>query len=134
MKIERLEKYMAEESRDFEIDKAHLTSCLMRLPNLHSKWLRRLMMEQGRYLKMEDARRKLFREKHEFYLTKFEIEIKPNQLSWYIEADEQYSKILLKISIQKKIVDYLERIMDKIKNQNYILRNITDWEKFKSGV
>ena len=139
--IKRLNDYMAEEAEDFEIDRNHLTACLMRLPNLHSKWMRRLIDEQGRYLRMEDARRKMFRRKHELYHTgrtrdgkeTFDLEVRPNHLIWYIEADAEYSALLLKVDIQKKVVKYCEAVLDKVKNQNYVLRNIIEWERYKAG-
>ena len=132
--IPKLDAYMAEEEKDFAIDKAHLTSCLMNLPIIHAKWLRRLINEQALFIKMDAARRKMFRDKHEYYSSQYKLEIKPNHLLWYVEADPDYSKMLFKIDVQKKIIDYLERIVQRIKDHNYIIRNIQDWEKFKAGV
>lgn len=134
MKIKRLEKYMKEEEQDFIIDKNHLTSCLMNLPKTHSKWLKYFYREYGNFIKLEDKRKKIFRKKHKYYSTEYDLEIKPNQLIWYIESDEAYSAILLKVSVQKKIVEYLEKVVDKVKSQGYTIKNIIEWERYKLGV
>lgn len=133
MKIRRLEEYMREEEIDFNIDKAHLNECLIKIPKLHSKWMKFFFREQGKFFLLEDERKKLFRQKHKYYLTEYELEIKPNQLIWYIESDKEYSKLLLKINVQKSIVDYLEKIVKKTKDQNFIIKNIIEWERYIHG-
>jgi hypothetical protein len=91
------------------------------------------MNEQALYLKMEAMRRRLFREKHEYYSSEYNLDIKPNHITWYIEADKEYSKILFQVDVQKTIVNYLERIVKRVSDQNYIIRNIQEWERFKGG-
>jgi len=134
MKIKRLERYISEEEEDLNIDKNHLTTCLINLPKVHSKYLKYYYREQATFIKMEKDRRDLFRTKHKYYLTGYKLEIKPNQLIWYIESDKEYSSLLTKISIQKKIIEYLEDILNKIKTQNFIIANIVKWEMWKSGI
>jgi len=134
MKIKRLEEYMSEEEGDLNIDKNHLTTCLINLPKVHSKWLKYYYREQATYIKLDKDRRDLFRIKHKYYSTEYELEIKANQLIWYIESDKIYSKLLTQISVQKKIIEYLEDILNKIKTHNFIITNIVKWETWKSGI
>ena len=39
----------------------------------------------------------------------------------------------LKIGMSEAKVEYLESIVKQINNRGYQLKNITDWERFKSG-
>jgi hypothetical protein len=134
MKIKRIERYISEEAEDLNIDKNHLTTCLINLPKVHSKYLKYYYREQSTFIKMDQDRRDLFRKKHKYYSTEYELEIKSNQLIWYIESDKEYSSLLTQISVQKKIIEYLEDILNKIKTQNFIISNIVKWEMWKTGI
>jgi hypothetical protein len=134
MRIKRLEEYLKQEAEDLQIDKNSLSKSLSNLPNLHSKWLRYYYEEQEKLLMIEKKRRKLFREKHEFYKFNYEMQLKDNQLIYYIEADKEYTEILLKYDIQRKIVEFLDTVIKKIRDQNFIIRNLIEWERYKLGL
>lgn len=134
MKIKQLDYYSKEETADLEIDRNSLSSSLTKLPMLHSKWLRFYYEEQERLMHLEKKRRKLFRDKHKYYFTQYEVELKPNQLIYYIESDKEYSELLFKYEVQKKIVEFVDTVLKKIKDQNFIITNIIKWEQYKLGI
>jgi hypothetical protein len=134
VRIKALERYMEEERKDFDIEKDKLSSALAKLPNLHSKWMRYAFGEHEKLIGLEHKARKLFREKHRYYKTEYDVQVKDNQLVWYIESDPEYSELLLKINVQKKIIEYLDAIVRKVRDQNYVIRNIIEWEQYKMGI
>jgi hypothetical protein len=51
----------------------------------------------------------------------------------YLESDKDIINLSLKIGLQEAVVEYLESIIKQINNRNFILKNILDWEKFRTG-
>lgn len=133
MKIAKLEKYISEESDDLLIENDKLNSKMMSLPQIHSKWLKYFYRESMLLLKYEEEEKKIFRKKFEFYLTQYDVEIKSNQVKWYVESDDEYIRISRKVNIQNKVVSYLEDVVKKVNNLNFLIKNIIDWKKFISG-
>jgi hypothetical protein len=51
----------------------------------------------------------------------------------YIDADKDVVDASLKMGVQEAKVEYLESIIKQINNRNFILSNIINWEKFRTG-
>ena len=54
-------------------------------------------------------------------------------ISIYLDGDEQLINILLKKSLHQEIVDYCSSVIKEINNRTFQLNNIIKWEIFTSG-
>ena len=61
------------------------------------------------------------------------LRILKSDIPTYIDADKDVVEASLKIGVQEAKVEYLESIIKQINNRNFILSNIINWEKFRTG-
>jgi hypothetical protein len=52
----------------------------------------------------------------------------------YIEADEQLSKISLKIKYYDTLLKFLEEIIKSLNNRGFAIKNAIDWMRFQNGL
>lgn len=128
-----IERYLVEAERDFNLDKADLEAKLREIPNLHNKWLRHFYRESHRLLKKEKDLKKCWREKMNFYLFEYEYEVKHTQVKFYIESDEEYSKIYYQITCLQKVVDMVESILKKTTQLSFDINNLIKFKELKAG-
>jgi len=144
MKIDDIYDLWREDSY-FERDE--LTEETLKIPQLHSKYLRILSGERIRLKMLESESKKLYKNKHEYYRGDIDedtlkekgweqnpLKILRQDLDMYIQQDQDMSEISSKIEMQKEKVSILESILQQINNRGYQIKSIIDWEKFKAGV
>ena len=123
--------------KDSKIDETNITLEETRSPALLNKYLKlytnfRLMLS-----KAESDMKILKREKWMFYTGKserpFELKILKNDVSTFIDADEEMIKLSSKIDYLKQVNLYLEHIVKNLHSRGFQLRNITTWIKNTEG-
>ena len=55
------------------------------------------------------------------------------EISMFIEADEDICKLQYKIDYIEQVLLYLDSILRMINNRNFQIKNAIEWEKFKNG-
>jgi CRISPR/Cas system CSM-associated protein Csm2 small subunit len=128
-----IEKYLKEAEEDFNFSKADLEDKLRSVPNLHSKWLRHFYRQSHKLIVKEKELSKVWRDKLNYYLFHYEYEVKPTQVKYYIESDEEYSVIFYQINCQKKIVECLESILKKTTQLSFDINNLIKFKELKAG-
>ena len=96
--------------------------------------------------KIELDYKTLYRDKSDYYVGKLPTEIlkeygwKPNPRDYYkteipmlLDADEDLSKLSLKIAYQKEKITLLESIITTISKCGFDIKNHIDMRKFESG-
>ena len=123
--------------KDSKIDETNITLEETRSPALLNKYLKlytnfRLMLS-----KAESDMKILKREKWMFYTGKserpFELKILKNDVTTFIDADEEMIKLSSKIDYLKQVNLYLEHIVKNLHSRGFQLRNITTWIKYTEG-
>ena len=123
--------------KDSKIDETNITLEETRSPALLNKYLKlytnfRLMLS-----KAESDMKILKTEKWMFYTGKserpFELKILKNDVSTFIDADEEMIKLSSKIDYLKQVNLYLEHIVKNLHSRGFQLRNITTWIKYTEG-
>ena len=123
--------------KDSKIDETNINLEETRSPALLNKYLKlytnfRLMLS-----KAESDMKILKREKWMFYTGKserpFELKILKNDVSTFIDADEEMIKLSSKIDYLKQVNLYLEHIVKNLHSRGFQLRNITTWIKYTEG-
>lgn len=143
MKLEEIHDLWAD---DCNVDRTELGEESLRIPKLHSKYLRIYSEERLLLRKLEENRKELVKLKHDYYRgilpeedlkangwTPFQLSVLKSDVPLYLDADQDVIKINLKISVQQEKVDTLEAIVRSISNRGYLIKNAIDYERFKVG-
>jgi hypothetical protein len=127
--------------KDLELDQESL-----KIPQLHSKYMRIITEENSILNKMMYAHKMLERDKFEYYAGKMcdedlqergweplNLKIMKNDIPRYIEGDKDIIRSLMKISDYREKVALLKSIIDSINSRSFIITNAIKWKKFISG-
>ena len=132
---------------DSYFERDELTEETLRIPQLHSKYLRTLSQERIRLKMFESDYKKLYRIMHEYYRGDLDedtlkekgwsqnpLKILRQDIEMYILQNQNIIDLSSKISMQKEKITVLESILQQINNRGYQIKSIIDWEKFKAGL
>jgi len=131
---------------DSKIDDLELDQESLKIPQLHSKYMRIITEENSILGKMMYAHKMLERDKFEYYTGKMcdedlkergweplNLKIMKNDVPRYIESDKDIIRGLMKISDYREKVALLKSIIDSINSRSFIITNAIKWKKFISG-
>jgi len=131
---------------DSKIDDLELDQESLKIPQLHSKYMRIITEENSILGKMMYAHKMLERDKFEYYTGKMcdedlkergweplNLKIMKNDVPRYIEGDKDIIRGLMKISDYREKVTLLKSIIDSINSRSFIITNAIKWKKFISG-
>lgn len=141
-----LENIQNEWEKNSKIDYSNLGTESIRIPVIHDKYLKIFIDERIRLKGMEFELSKLVRSKTNYYkgeMTVDELEEKgweqfqgrllKNEISNYIETDDDYIKIKQNIVVQQEKINYLDSIIKQLNNRGFQIKNALDWLKFSRG-
>lgn len=133
-------------SADCEVDRTELGEESLKIPKLHSKYLRIFTEERLLLRRLEEERKELARTKFDYYRgilpedelkangwEPFRLNVLKTDIPTYIEADSDIIKLNLRVAMQQEKVDTLESIIRTINNRGYLIKNAIEYEKFKVG-
>jgi len=135
MNLEELQK-IAE--KDMKIDKDNLDIESLKIPELQHKNLKfhsnyNLLLKQK-----ETEYRMLYRKKWEHYSGKdekpFPLKILKQDISIYLDADEELNKARNTVEYYKTMVAELDGILKSLNNRGFQIKNAIDWKKFCEGL
>lgn len=137
MKLEELQILAAKDMKisQFDLDDESLKSSI-----LHQKWLDIMTDEILTLKRCEDELKKVYRSKWLYYSGKaepdeydrkgdFQLQVQKNDLTMFIESDDEYLKSKSIVDKQREKVAYIESIMKQINNRNWQIRNAIEWRK-----
>ena len=143
MELSELRKHVEQDSR---IDDTELDTESLKLPALHSKYLNFYHDAKLRLEKATNEYNRLFRLKWEYYSGKmdsatleqrgwepFDHKILRNDISIYLNGDEDLCKRKEVIVYIKSIVDYLEEVVKEVSFRHMKIKAAIDWRKFLGG-
>jgi len=133
-------------STDCDVDRTELGEEALKIPKLHSKYLRHFSEERLLLRRLEAERKELLLLKSDYYRgvlpeedlksngwEPFRLSVLKSDVHTYVEADQDIIKLNLRIAMQSEKVDTLESIIKSISNRGYLLKSAIDYEKFKVG-
>ena len=143
MKLEDIQELW---NRDREIDYTELGTESIRIPQIHDKYLKIFTDERIRLKGVEFELSKMVRAKTEYYSGKMSQEelerrgweqylerLLKNEISNYIESDEDVIKLKQQLVVLQEKINYLESIIKMINNRGFQIKNALDWLKFTNG-
>ena len=133
-------------SVDCKIDDLELDQESLKIPQLHSKYMRIITEENSILSKLMYAHKMMERDKFEYYTGKMcnedlqergweplNLKIMKNDVPRYIESDKEIIRHLMKISDYREKVGLLKTIIDSVNSRSFIITNAIKWKKFISG-
>ena len=131
---------------DCDIDRTELGNESLKLPKMHSKYLRIFSDENMLLKKLEQDRKQFIKLKYDYYRgimpseelkehgwQPFQLNVLKSDVPMHIEADQDIINLNLRIAMQQEKVDVLESIIKSIKDRGFQIKNAIEFEKFKVG-
>ena len=128
---------------DSKIDPELLDEESIKIPQLHSKYLKHLSDVKLLKIKKEMEYKVLLREKFEYYTGKadeevykekpFDLKILKQDLSLYMESDTDIQALLARINYYEEIMFFLDKVLHCLNNRGFQIKNSIDWQKFMQG-
>ena len=143
MELTELRKMVAAAAR---IDDTELDTESLRLPNLHNKYLNLYHDAKLRYERAANEYNRLYKLKWEYYTGKideetlkqkgwepFDHKILRNDISVYMNGDDDLCLRKEKMAYIQSIVNYLEEVVKEITFRPTKIKNAIEWRRFLSG-
>lgn len=142
----KIEEILSEWESDAQIDKTELADESLKIPKLHHKYYQILVNEKLTLKYHEIEYKKLRLQKHEFY-TQGPSELSKSKgwqmpakglilksdIPMYMDGDDDLSKLILKIDLQKEKIELLVSIIKTVMNRNFEIKSAIDFIKFSMG-
>ena len=142
----KIEDIVSEWDKDCKMDETELGEESTKIPVIHNKYLKIYMGENAQLKRMFAQRNKRKRLLTEYYLgeldqdeleelgrDQFYKKILKNEVEMYIESDDDFIDLNLKLALQQEKVNYLEAVLKSINNRGFQIKNAIDWLKFTNG-
>ena len=143
----KLEEISQEWIKDAKIDTTELDIESIKIPQLHSKYLK-IYFEERRKLKgLEFQSKEMYLNKYEYYNGRLSDEelknlnwepfmkrLMKNEVDLYLESDKDIIGNNMRIVNQKEKLDMIEEILKNLNQRNFQIKNAIDWKKFTQGV
>ena len=132
--------------RDARIDDTELDTESLRLPQLHNKYLNLYHDAKLWYEKAANEYNRLYKLKWEYYTGKIDAEtlkqkgwepfdhkILRNDVSVYMNGDDDLCNRKERMAYIQSIVNYLEEVVKEITFRHTKIKNAIEWRRFLSG-
>ena len=142
MNLDDIHNLWAEDSK---IDRTQLDTEALKIPELHSKYIKIYSGERMVLLRLEAEMSRLKLDKYEFYTQGPSQEhidkgwdypggrILKNESNLYLDGDKQIIELSLKISYQKEKIDLLDNIIRTVNNRSFQIKNAIDFLRWSQG-
>lgn len=142
----KIEDIVSEWDKDCKIDETELGDESTKIPVIHNKYLKIYIGENAQLKRMISQRYRLKRKLSEYYLGELDTDeleeinrqqfykkLLKNEVDTYIESDDEFIELNLKIALQEEKVHYIEAILKSINNRGFQIKNAIDWLRFTNG-
>lgn len=142
----KLDDIMEAWEHDAQIDNTELARESLKIPLLHHKYFKMMTQESMLLKKLEYDYKVLHKLKYEYFMGTLDQETlkergwEPNQLrilkqdlSLYIDSDEDVQTCNKKIDMQREKINFLESVIKNLNNRGFLIKNAIDWHKFQAG-
>ena len=142
-----LDQISDEWRKDAGIDSTELGAESLKIPQLHSKYMKIYFDERQRLRAYEFKSKATFLKKYEYYngrMSREELEeagwepfvkkLMKNEIDMYVDSDADIVDVNMRIVAQKEKIDFLEEVLKNLNQRNYQIKNALDYMKFTNGV
>ena len=142
-----LDQMMEEWRLDATVDSTELGIASLKIPELHSKYLRIYFDERRKLKALEFQSKDLSLKKYEYYNGKLSQEeldelnwepfvkrLMKNEVDMYLDSDKDIIQNNMRIINQKEKLAFLEEVIKNLNQRNFQIKNAIEWKKFTQGV
>jgi hypothetical protein len=142
-----LDQMMEEWRLDATVDSTELGIASLKIPELHSKYLKIYFDERRKLKALEFQSKDLSLKKYEYYNGKLsqeeldELKWEPfvkrlmkNEVDMYLDSDKDIIQNNVRIINQKEKLAFLEEVLKNVNQRNFQIKNAIEWKKFTQGV
>ncbi len=143
----KLDELSQEWIQDAKIDTTELGVASLKIPELHSKYLKIYFDERRKLKALEFQSKELSLKKYEYYNGKLSQEeldelnwepfakrLMKNEVDMYLDSDKDIIQNNIRIINQKEKLAFLEEVLKNINQRNFQIKNAIEWKKFTQGV
>lgn len=145
-----IEELIAEWSKDSKINAGYLHEEALNVSTIHAKYITLYLRDRVQLLKLRTKKASLYKDLYDYYSGKMllseckekfnrelwlhESKVRPLELiKTWIEADELYIELILKIGILEEKLNYLDNIIRSLSSRGFAIKNSIDFLKYKEG-
>jgi hypothetical protein len=142
-----LDQMMEEWRLDATVDSTELGIASLKIPELHSKFLKIYFDERRKLKALEFQSKDLSLKKYEYYNGKLSQEeldelnwepfvkrLMKNEVDMYLDSDKDIIQNNVRIINQKEKLAFLEEVIKNLNQRNFQIKNAIEWKKFTQGV
>ena len=142
-----LDQMMEEWRIDATVDPTELGIASLKIPELHSKYLKIYFDERRKLKALEFQSKDLSLKKYEYYNGKLSQEeldelnwepfvkrLMKNEVDMYLDSDKDIIQNNVRIINQKEKLAFLEEVLKNVNQRNFQIKNAIEWKKFTQGV
>lgn len=142
-----LDQIMEEWRVDAPVDSTELGVASLKIPELHSKYLKIYFDERRKLKAYEFQSKDLSLKKYEYYNGKMSQEeldelnwepfmkrLMKNEIDMYLDSDKDIIQNNIRIVNQKEKLAFLEEVIKNLNQRNFQIKNAIEWKKFTNGV
>ena len=142
-----LDQMMEEWRKDSSIDTTELGNESLKIPELHSKYLKIYFEERKKLKGFEFQSKDLFLKKYEYYHGKLSQEeldefnwepfmkrLMKNEVDLYLQSDKDIITTNIKVVNQQEKLNFLEEVLKNINQRNFQIKNAIEWKRFTNGL
>ena len=143
----KLDELSQEWIQDAKIDTTELGIASLKIPELHSKYLKIYFDERRKLKALEFQSKDLSLKKYEYYNGKLSQEeldelnwepfakrLMKNEVDMYLDSDKDIINNNVRIINQKEKLAFLEEVLKNVNQRNFQIKNAIEWKKFTQGV
>lgn len=132
---------------DCKIDPRNLIEESIKIPRLHHKYYKLMLIHSKLLRKQEDSLKKLEYTKWLYYQGKldktdldkygweqFDLKVLKTDLQKVLDADDDISIKKQNVADQKDIIEYLKSILQNISNRSYLIGHAIESQKLEIGL
>ena len=142
-----LDQMMEEWRLDATVDSTELGIASLKIPELHSKYLKIYFDERRKLKALEFQSKDLSLKKYEYYNGKLSQEeldelnwepfvkrLMKNEVDMYLDSDKDIIQNNVRIINKKEKLAFLEEVLKNVNQRNFQIKNAIEWKKFTQGV
>lgn len=98
-------------------------------------WINQKTEWQKVFREFERQRKDQYKKTYEFYYTEFPIKLNTKEeYQLYIESDPNYTSIYTICLVVKEVIQYIDSVLDILKDRAWEVKNFIEYQKFVNGL
>jgi flagellar biosynthesis chaperone FliJ len=124
-----LEKLNTKLLEDIEVTEAFEHEYLLNISTKIAKWQALYSKKYREFKKAEEEKDSKFKELYLYYQYEYDLKLDKKELNTFITADTEFRKVRSKCDDLETILNFIEKAIKTLENQNWSLKNRLDYMK-----